>query len=633
MCGIVGQVGGIDSLEDAEALVRGQLALLRHRGPDDSGVLVDRRFAFGLVRLAIIDPEHGQQPFASADGRLVITFNGEIYNYLELREELAGAGHAFRTTSDTEVLLTGYRQWGERVVDRIDGMFAFAIYDRTTDELFCARDPFGQKPFFYHESAGRLAFSSECRTFALLPGFRREIDLGSLADFLAFESFPFDRSIFRGVRKLPPGHFLRHANGRLHVAPYFESLPIDAPSTASPAEVQAEVHALLRQAVKRTFRADVPVGLLLSGGLDSTMVLAILREVHPAVPLRSFTIRNVDPSFDESAAAAVVANAFQTRHTVVTAEPSALAAIASELPARLDEPQADPGILPKFLVCREIARSTKVALTGDGGDEFFYGYEIFKAQRAARLARLLPGALHRRLIRPLTELMPASSRYMSLDLKVKQFAKGFPAPDHLRNFYWTCAFSDAELPLLLREERQDFADLRRQLDLLQVRWTACSRAGWLGRLAYLYQQHFLPDYVLANSDRVSMQNSVELRTPFLATDLVRKLNSLPDSVKMRGGETKSLLRAIAGKVLPPGIAGRRKVGFTAPVAALIRGELKEEVMEYLGGSYLRRQGLFREEFVTRLVDEHFSNRHNRYKQIWVLFMLQKWLHSQGLLTP
>ena len=631
MCGIVGQVGGIDSLESVEALVRRQIALLRHRGPDDSGHVIDRRFAFAHSRLAIIDPEHGQQPFTSTDGRLVVTFNGEIYNYIELRSELVREGHAFRTTSDTEVLLTGFRQWGERVVDRIDGMFAFAIYDRSTDELFCARDPYGQKPFFYHERAGRLAFSSECRTFGLLPGFRCELDPSSLVDFLAFESFPFDRSIFRGIHKLPPGHCLRYANGRLELWRYFESVPADGPSMAAAAEVEAEVHALLREAVRRAFRADVPVGLLLSGGLDSTMVLAMFREVYPAASLRSFTIRYLDPSFDESAAAALVANAFQTAHTVVTADPSALATLASELPAQLDEPQADPGILPKFMICREIARSTKVALTGDGGDELFYGYPVFQAQRAARYAGLLPGWLHRRVIRPLTQMIPASTRYMGLDLKLKRFAKGFPAPDHLRNFYWTCAFADDELPLLLREEHQDFADLRRQLEELHTRWSEAH--GELGQLAYLYQQRYLPDYVLANSDRVSMLNSVELRTPFLMPDLLHKVNSLPDSVKMRGSETKSLLRAIAKKVLPPGIARRRKIGFTAPVGGVIRGALKEEILEYLAPAYLRKQGLFKEGFVARLLDDHFSNRHNRYKEIWVLFMLQKWLHARGMSSP
>jgi asparagine synthase (glutamine-hydrolysing) len=631
VCGIVGQVGAIDQAGLTEAIIRDQLALLRHRGPDDSGYVIERRFVFGHARLAIIDPEHGQQPFISQDGNLVITFNGEIYNYLELREELAGAGYAFRTTSDTEVLLTGFQHWRADVLDRLDGMFAFAIYDKRTGELFCARDPYGQKPFFYAHNAERFAFSSECRTFERLPEFRSEIDRASLADFLAFECFPFDRTIFRGVSKLPPGHWLHYADGTIEVARYFESFPTDNPICPSIAESEAEVYELLRESVKRTFRADVPVGLLLSGGLDSTTVLAMLREVHPSVPVRTFTIRNVDRSFDESDAAAKVANVFQTDHAVVSAETDALASIASRLPALLDEPQSDPGILPKFMVCHEIAQSTKVALTGDGGDEFFYGYASFQAQRFARFARAAPNSVHRGLIRPLAQLLPASSRYMGLDLKLKQFAKGFPAPDHLRNFYWTCAFTDDELPFLLRDDRQDFGDLGRQFDLLHARWHKAS--GSLGRLAYLYQQQYLPDYVLANSDRTSMLNSVELRTPFLGKDLVRKLNSLPDSVKMRGTATKSLLRRIARKLLPAEIAERKKVGFTAPVASLIRGKLREEVMEFLGAPYLRKQRLFNERFVAKLLDEHFTNRHNRYKQIWALFMLQKWLHARGIDSP
>ncbi len=628
MCGIVGQVGGIDSPAGVEAVVRRQMALLRHRGPDDSGCVIDPQFAFGHTRLAIIDPALGAQPLVSGDGRVVVTYNGEIYNYLELREELVQAGHAFRTASDTEVLLTGYRQWGREVLQRIDGMFAFALYDRGRGELFCARDPYGQKPFFYHLGRDHLAFSSECRTFGELPGFRNELELDSLVDFLAFESLPYDRSIIRGVHKLPPGHCLRYAEGKLEIAPYFESVPCDLPARASIGEIQAEVLRLLRQSVKRTFRADVPAGLLLSGGLDSSLVLALLREAYPALPLRTFTIRNVDSSFDESAAAALVANAFQSTHAELTAEPAALAATASAIPALLDEPQADPGILPKFMICREIARTTKVALTGDGGDEFFYGYAIFTAERLARFARTLPDAMHRHVVRPLVQRVRASNRYLSLDLRLKQFAKGFPAPDHLRNFYWTCAFSDRELPALLRDGAHRFVDLRRQLSMLQTRWQRAD--GPLGRLAYLYQQQYLPDYVLANSDRASMLSSVELRTPYLATELVRALNALPDSIKMRGREPKSLLRAIARNILPEAIVKRRKVGFTAPVASLIGGELKEEILTFLGGAYLRQQGLFNEPYVSRLLDDHFTGRHNRYKQIWVLFTLQKWLHARGL---
>jgi asparagine synthase (glutamine-hydrolysing) len=630
MCGIVGQVGGNESPEAVEALLRRQLALLHHRGPDDTGSLIEPGLALGHARLAIIDPALGHQPLLTPDGALAITFNGEIYNYLELRDELLRAGHAFRTTSDTEVLLLGYRHWGVGVLDRLEGMFAFALWDARERRLFCARDPYGQKPFYYTVGGGRFAFSSECRTFPELPGFDATIDPASIADFLAFESFPFDRSIYRDVRKLPPGHYLTWREGKLDVAPYYESVPTGTRHPTSLDAIDEEAHTLLRRSVMRTFRADVPVGLLLSGGLDSSSVLAILREVHPGVPLATFTVKNVDASFDESAAAALLAKRFGTEHTVVTAEPAALAKIATELPAQLDEPQADPGLLPKSLVCAEIAKTRKVALTGDGGDEIFYGYEIFRAQRFARYARLVPDVLHRRVVRPLTQLIPASNRYMGIDLKVKQFAKGFPAPDHLRNFYWTCAFSDRALTSLLAPQWRDKSAIDRQFARIDARWQRAS--GELGKLAYLYQQGYLPDYVLPNSDRASMLHSVELRTPFLAPDLVRMLNGLPDSVKMRGTETKSILRRIGRRILPREIADARKVGFTAPVAALIRNELAGEIREYLGAAYLKRQGLFNEAYVGKLVDDHFTGRHNHYKQIWVLYMLQKWLLERKALV-
>ncbi len=631
MCGIVGQVGGIDSADRAEAQLRRQIALLHHRGPDDTGLVVDPAFAFGHARLAIVDPEHGQQPFASADGQLVVTFNGEIYNYVELRDELRALGHAFRTTSDTEVLVTGYREWGRGVLDRIDGMFAFALYDRRGGELFCARDPYGQKPFFYRVDGARFAFTSECRTFAELPGFRAELDLASLADFLAFESLPFDRSIYRGVRKLPPGHWLTWGRAGVATGRYFDSHPTDGPLATPRDAVEGEVAARLSASVKRTFRADVPVGLLLSGGLDSSLVLALLREIHPSVPLATFTVRNVDPSFDESVPAAALARHFATTHTEVVAEPAELASIARELPSRLDEPQADPGLLPKYLVCREIARTRKVALTGDGGDELFYGYAVFRAERVARWANRLPAALHRRVTEPLARQLRGSHGYLGLDLKAKQFAKGLGVPDPLRNFHWTSPFPLRELRALVRPARLDASDVEVELGRLAERW---SRArGRAGRLAYLYQQHYLPDYVLANSDRASMMNSVELRTPFLAADLVRYVNALPDAVKMPAGETKALLRRVARGRLPDDILRRPKKGFTAPVASLVAGELKDEILTFLGPGHLRQQGLFEEASVARLLDEHFAGRHNHYKPIWVLFMLQKWLYARNLALP
>ncbi len=623
MCGIVGHFHPEVSEETLRRLIEVQLGSIRYRGPDESGVFLGEHVALGHVRLSIIDPESGQQPLVSEDGQYAVTYNGEIYNYLELRRELEGAGFAFRTRSDTEVLLAGYRCWGPDVVDRINGMFAFAIHDGPGNLLFCARDPFGQKPFYYLSHRGSFHFASELQAFRPLPCFEAELDRDSLQEYLCFEAFYRDASLLRGVKKLPAGHTLVVKDQGLQLARYFREVPLETPTSAR--DAVDETDALIRDAVRIAFRADVPVGVLLSGGLDSSLVLAALRESLPGEPITAYHVHMADdPTYDESGYAAAVAAHCDAEFMQFDLSSGEMAALASSVLGRLDQPQADPGIVPKYFVCSKIREHGKVALTGDGGDELFYGYIVFRAQVLARYYRHVPDWIHRFLVAPLAGLLPSRAGYMRMDFLAKNFLKGFPGSEALRNSRWIRSFSSQQVRELLVDSDAGSSGAAGEAFLCEL--ADESRAsGYLGKLAHNYQNTYLPDYVLCNSDRASMLNSVELRSPLLDPRLARLANSFPDAIKMPGFETKKLMKQVGCRMLPSDVVYRKKIGFTIPAAQLVRGPLREEIEDLFSAASLQRQGLFRHEPIRRILDLHFAGTEDRYKQIWTLYALQKWL--------
>lgn len=627
MCGIVGYAGRALAPEAARDLLARQMDSLRHRGPDGEGIEVGPEYGFGHVRLAVIDPKGGAQPMRLPGCDVSVVFNGEIYNYLELREELRARGASFRTSSDTEVLLRAYEAWGRDCVARFNGMFAFALYDGRSRELFLARDPYGQKPLYYAEHQGRLHFASEAGAFGLIPGFAARLRASSVAHFLAFEALYGERSFIEGVSKLPPGHWACYAGGGLRVERYYRNAP--RPRITDVREAEELVDEQMRRAVRMVYRADVPVGVLLSGGLDSTLVLAYLRETHPADKVRTFTVANDDPTFDESAHAEWAARLFATEHSSHRLTRAELARTAMELPARLDEPRADPGMLANYFICGRAALSGKVALTGVGGDELFYGYVSFKARRLADWYRHVPSWAHRGLVRPLVEALPARRGYMSFDFKARRFCRGFPSPESLRNFRWTSSFDETELPAVLSRDFRAAADIGPGLDLLREIHDEAACAGGLGRLAYEYQRTYLPEYVLPNADRSSMLHSFELRAPLLDTELAGVVNSMADGVKMPGLTTKALMKKVAERYLPKKLVHRRKVGFTVPVARLLEGELRGDLQEVFSRETVVRQNIFDHEAVQGMIREHYSGAANHYKPLWTLYALQKWLLAKG----
>ena len=613
ICGLVSSNGRVDP-DRVEAMSR----TLVHRGPDSSGEFSDEGVAFAARRLSIIDLETGDQPIANEDGTLHVVQNGEIYNYRELRRELERAGHRFRTHGDTEVLLHLYEEHGEGFAERLRGMFAIAIWDGPRRRLLLARDQFGIKPLYYREVGGELAFASELRA---LP--RGEIDLDALEAFLAFNSIPAPLTIFRETRKLPAGHLLVWEGGRARLERFARPAPVQAGEMREDEEVELveELRARLRDSVRAHLVSDVPVGVLLSGGVDSALLAALAAE-ESGEPLRTFSIGFEERSFDELADARRVAERYGTQHRELVLRPDA-ALLLPALADAFDEPFADSSALPTYLVSQLAARDVKVALSGEGGDELFGGYYTYAAdlmaQRVGGLARLA---------RPLVERLPSSSARASFDYKAKRFVRAAHLPALERHHGWKEIFSaDARADLTGRRSTYD------PLALLYARYRETEGADWLARLQDVDLGVYLVDDLLVKTDRASMAHSLEARVPYLDTVVTNLALALPTRHKVRGLSKKVLLRKAAAPLLPREIVRGKKRGFSIPAAAWLRGELEPFARETLAAPVLRRQGFFRPEVVARLLDEHLAGREDRSRQLWGLLAFTLWQERHVQRTP
>ena len=617
MCGICGLVG--PGPVDREALAR-MTSTLHHRGPDDDGYLVreydDVAVGLGFRRLSIIDLDTGNQPIANEDGSLQLVFNGEIYNFRELRRELEARGHRFATNADTEVIVHLYEEHGPLCVEKLNGMFAFALWDERGRELVIARDRFGKKPLHYAEIDGSLIFGSELKALLEHPDCPRSLDLESLSRYLALEYVPAPRSIFAGVKKLPGGHVLRWRDGRSTIERYWD-LTFAAGDARTEEEYVEEFRARLRDAVTRRLISDVPLGAFLSGGIDSSSVVAMMVETMPAKDVKTFSIGFSERSFDESEHARRVARHFGTDHHEEIFTPRVMVDLVPTLTDFLDEPFGDASILPTYLLSRYTRESVTVALGGDGSDELLAGYPTFSAERVARLYPI-PRRLNARVVVPLAERLPVSTENFSLDFKLKRFLRGATAPAVVRHPIWLGSFTPDEQRALLRHMHGDpYAEQR-------LAYGQGPRGSWLERLVYVYAKTYLQDDILAKVDRASMAASLEVRAPFLDVDLVQFLGSVPSRLKLKRLETKHLLKRAMADVLPSGIAERPKKGFGIPVAEWFKGELREALHDELAAARLRSQGLFLEGEVQRLLNEHMSGTHDHRKSLWTLFVFQLW---------
>jgi asparagine synthase (glutamine-hydrolysing) len=618
MCGIAGVVG--PDAVDRDALVR-MTRVLRHRGPDDEGFFVSEYgdgvgVGLGFRRLSIIDLETGNQPIANESGSLQLVFNGEIYNFGALRQQLEGAGHVFATMADTEVIVHLYEELGTRCFDRLNGMFALGLWDEGRRELVLARDRFGKKPLYYAHLGHTLLFGSELkalRQHSQCPG---EIDAEALSHYLTLEYVPTPWSILSGVRKLPAGHLLRWREGRVSVERWWD-LSFGESHDRTDEEYIEEFRAQLRAAVRRRLVSDVPLGAFLSGGIDSSSVVAMMVEELPSSSVKTFTIGFGEQSFDESEHARRVASYFGTDHHEDVFTPRMMLDLLPSVLEFLDEPFADASVLPTYLLSRFTRDSVTVALGGDGSDELLAGYPTFPAERAARLYRV-PHVLHHRVVVPLADRVPVSTANFSFDFKLKRFLRGAGEPTNARHATWLGSFMPGDQQRLLNGDPADvFAGQRAVME-------GAPTTNWVERLVYLYATTYLQDDILVKVDRASMACSLEVRAPFLDLELVEFLGRVPARLKLRRFDTKHLLKRAMADRLPRGIAGRAKKGFGIPLAEWLKKDLRDQLRDELAPSRVEHQGIFNAREVQRLVSDHLDGRRDHRKQLWTLLMFQLW---------
>jgi asparagine synthase (glutamine-hydrolysing) len=618
MCGIAGFVNRNGLGADREIVER-MTATLTHRGPDGQGFYCDGPVALGHRRLSIIDVGGGSQPMSNEDGSIWVSYNGELYNELEIRKGLEVKGHRYRTVSDTESLVHLYEEEGVSFAQHLNGMFALAIWDRNRARLVLARDRMGQKPLSYAPlRGGGLAFASEPKALLAHPQVDRSLDRGGLVRYLFYEYVPAPYSIWRSMLKLPRAHLLVWESGAFQIRPYWESRP-SRPAVIDFGATAEQFWERFRASVARHRRSDVPLGVFLSGGVDSSSVAAALCEVEPARDVRTFSIGFEDPSFDESRHSRAVARHLGTDHHERTFSIATAYELLPEVTRWLDEPFGDASILPTHLLSRFAREEVKVVLGGDGADELLAGYPTFLAERAAGIFRRLPRPAQV-LAGAAVARLPVDHRDFSFDFKAKQFLRGAAEPLPLAHQRWLGSFSGAEISRLMA----DGDPIGIEAEHLRRARALDGPSDQLSRSLALYQDTYLPEDILTKVDRASMACSLEVRAPFLDAELVDWVQTLPASFKLGHHQTKRLLKQAAARRLPASILARPKKGFGIPVAQWLRGPLAPLLESLLGPERLQRQGLFRHDEIARRVAEHRAGVRDHRKPLWTLLMFQLW---------
>ena len=623
MCGICG-VLHFDGQSPSAEVLSDMTDLLRHRGPDGRGTHIDGPVGLGHRRLAIIDlSSAGAQPMTNEDGTLRVVFNGEIYNFAEIRAQLEKHGHVFRSDSDTEVILHGYETWGVDCLARFNGMFAFALWDSVRQRMWLVRDRLGIKPLFYLRRPDRLLFASEIKAILCDPTVERRVDLTALHHFLSLNYTPTPHSLFSGVRQLLPGHYLLvDADGRCQDHSYWD-LTYAERTVGNEPELIERFEALLAAAVKRRLVSDVPLGAFLSGGVDSSAIVYWMSQQQEQ-PVKTFSIGFHEKSFNELGYARRIADSCRTEHRERIVTPDA-ADILPKIVWHAEEPTADSSMLPLYYLAEMTRKKVTVALAGDGADEILAGYETYQAYYAAQLYQMIPGAIRRHLIKPLVDWLPISYDNVSLDFKLKRFVRGAELDSEAGHAYWRIIFDEAAKRELYTASLRKALNGADTLELYRAEFANADAIHPLERMLYVDTRFYLPNDMLIKVDRMTMAHSLEARVPFLDHQLVEFVASLPPHLKLKQWRIKKyLLKAALQRRLPQASLWRKKQGFNVPKARWFRGGLREFAFDNLSPQQVQRMELFRPEGVSRLLDDHVAGRRDNSHQIWGLLCLSLW---------
>jgi asparagine synthase (glutamine-hydrolysing) len=620
MCGIYGVVSASpDRIVDTTVLSRmGQV--LRHRGPDDEGYRFNEQAGLGIRRLSIIDLVTGQQPVVNEDNSIWLVFNGEIYNYRELRGTLERRGHVFASNSDTEVIVHAYEEYGDHCVEHFNGMFAFAVWDTVQRRLFLARDRLGIKPLYYSVNRDQLIFGSELKAVIAHPDVPRQLDPVALDHFLTLEYIPGPRTILENVRKLLPGHRLVFQAGQLRLEQYWDIPYRDMPGNET--MWCEELVELIADAVRLRLVSDVPLGAFLSGGIDSSTIVAFMRQTSTD-SVKTFSIGFDDQTYNELPYARTVATAFNTDHYEAVLQPD-ITTLAEQLVGHLDEPLADFSILPTYLVSKLASRSVKVVLSGDGGDEVFGGYDTYVAQHLDRFYRRLPPTLRRSALPWLMNQVPPQSAKKGPVNKFKRFVEGGSLPSSLQHTRWMIFMDEDDKAGLYRPEFKSTLNGDTPQQLLEGYFRDAAWDTSLGQQQYVDLKTYLVDNILTKVDRMSMAASLEARVPLLDHRIVEFAVNLPTSVKLHRGQTKIILRqAMAGRI-PEMVLKKPKQGFSIPLKHWLRGPLRPLMIELLSIDTVNRRGYFASTCITRWITEHLEGRANHSHRLWALMVFELW---------
>lgn len=630
MCGIYGYF----SINDQEAVDGAHLSqmgtALKHRGPDDEGVMIDRRMAMGHKRLSIIDlSENGRQPLSNEDGTIWLVFNGEIYNFLEFVDGLKAKGHRFRSKTDTEVIIHLYEEYGSDAIAMLNGMFAFVLWDKKKDEVYMARDRMGIKPLHYATIGNTVIFASEIKALLRHPDVSKEIDLFSLNEYLSFEYVPAPHSIFKDIRKLLPAHFLLFRKNQASLCRYWNASGSGVDAKRSEQSYADELSSILNHSVKRHLVSDVPLGAFLSGGIDSSTVCALMRQ-HVPGRVKAFSITFEDKSFDEARFSKRVAQDLGVEHFTEPLSSKRMLELVPQIMNYLDEPFGDASFVPTYLLCRFARQHVKVSLSGDGSDELFAGYPTYQAFKLARYYDFCPSFLKSGLKFGVRRL-PVSFDNISFDFKLKKFFSDATDDTPLRRHYrWLGSFEPRDKPLLFSNDVYAIVQHQNEYALAEEISQETGAGIPLSAVLRCDQRFYLQDNMLVKMDRASMASSLEARVPFLDNQVVDFAARLPDHLKLHGLTTKYILKKAMRGTLASQILYRKKKGFGIPVAKWFSGELLPLLKDLFQPDRIRRAGIFNPAFIQKLIHEHSTMKADHRKKLYTLFNFELWYQKYML---